>query len=254
MIEKLHAGMEIPTLSPNDTSFVNVISTYALPLVSGINIWVNVINIMILSRSIFKGSVYKYLMFNSVFEVLTLALIGFKAIIKTVLTENIVEFYVYVYFTSFFLMSANLSGLAAMLERIVKLSGESRKPGAKKQSYKLFLFLLILFSGIVNSPVLYAHEYFELEWYKNVYYELSLTKYGSENFWAKFAISINAIINVAIFCLAIFFNLTIFRLVNKNSKKLKQLIELENAKSSGDFIINIGKKILLYYSFIKINK
>lgn len=202
------------------------------------------INIVVLARPIFKGSVYRYLMFVSLFDVLTLSLIGFKPILRTILTEDFADHYIYIYFVSTFLMCSDLTTLAALIERIFKLGGRLKKSPTiitgKKHPYKLVLLAAVAFSALVNSPVLYAKDFFELEWfYKNVYFELCLTEYGWKHFWGKFAYVIGIFINVAIFVLAIFLNTFIFKLMKKNANNLKQFIDLETAKS-GEFIINIG--------------
>lgn len=204
------------------------------------------INIVVLARPAFKGSVYRYLMFISVFDVLTLSLIALKPTLKTLLTENIDDDYLFVYLTSCFLMCSDLTTLAALLERIIRLGGGLVKKnktnlGNRKHPYRIFIFLILVFSAAVNSPVLYVHRYFEIEWsYRNVYYELCLTPYGWTQFWAKFVFVLGMIINLCIFILAIFFHSSIYKLMKKNAKNLKQLVELETAKS-GEFIINIGK-------------
>lgn len=211
---------------------------------------VNVINIVVLSRTIFKGTIYKYLMFNSLFNVLTLAMIALKPTLKRVLTQHIDEEYIYIYLTSCFLMCSELSTIASLFERIMKLGGSMQMKNViskKMHPYRLIIGLIAAFSAIVNSPTLYAHAYFEIEWYfKNVYFELCLTPYGWSQFWGVFAFVVTLLINLGIFCLAIFFNLSIHKLIKKNSKKLKQFIELETAKS-GEFIINIGVNNFRYY-------
>lgn len=212
---------------------------------------VNVINIVILARPIFKGSVYRYLLFNSLFDVFTLSLIALKPTLKTVLTEHVDEDYIYVYLTSCFLMCSDLCTVAALLERIIKLGGRMRKISSptnsswftgKRHSYRFILFAIVVFSALVNSPVLYVHKYFEIEWFfKNVFFELSLTPYGWSQFWAKFIYAISLIVNLAIFFLTIFLNSSVYKLMKKNAKKLKQFIDTENAKSgAGEYVINIG--------------
>lgn len=203
------------------------------------------INIVVLARPIFKGSVYRYLMFVSLFDVLTLSLIALKPTLKTVLTENFADHYVFVFFVGTFLMCSDLTTLAALIERIVRLGGRIKNNTTiitgKKHPYKLVILAILAFSALINSPVLYVKDFFEVEWfYKNVLFELCLTDFGRKNFWGKFVYTVSMIVNMAIFILAIFLNTSIYRLMKKNAKNLKQFIELETAKS-GEFIINIGK-------------
>lgn len=187
-------------------------------------------------------------MFNSIFDVLTLSLIALKPTLRTVLTENVNDDYVYVYMTSCFLMCSDFTTLAALFERIMRLGGKSKNNTTlvvnsnkrRKHSYRFVILVIMVLSAAVNSPILYAHRYFEIEWfYKNVYFEMCLTPFGWSQFWAKFAYAIGLIINVAMLIVAIIFNSSIYKLMKQNASSLKQFIEIEAAKS-GEFIINIG--------------
>lgn len=221
----------------NDTSFVNIMTTYIQPCASFINLWINFINVVILIRPIFKGSLYKYHLFNSVFDFCLLLMISIKPFLRTHLTEHIIQFYVFIYFSSVFLMCSDLTNMAALIERISKLSGK-KKFLSKNSTYRTMLVIIVVFSAVVNSPVLFMRSYFELEWYKNNYYELILSNYDPNKLIAKLAIINTIVVNLGIYFTTIFLSNSVSKLVKRNARKLKQIIELEQTKST-DYIIKI---------------
>ncbi|CAF1136874.1 unnamed protein product, partial [Brachionus calyciflorus] len=217
-------------------STADIITNNGLPVVACLSLCLTMLCAGILSKPIFKGSFYKYLLYISIFDSLTLFTILFRPLLKQTLTEDIHELYFYCFITSFSLTSSYIIKLIISLDRYsrmsLKLTYLMRRPS------NTILRLCLILSVIISSPVFLFHDYLEFEWYKLTYFELSLSKTGNTSPLGSFILLNIIVFNLGIYFLLIYFNVLLGKTIKENFKKLQQAIEIEQ-KRSKDFIINI---------------
>ena len=196
------------------------------PAISISNLFLNIICIIVLSNKIFKGSLYKFFLYNSIFDSILLLLVTIKPIVKIHLLEKPFELYIYIYVSSVSLTCSNLCKIAISIDRYSKMTGKWR-PFLKK-SDTLIIVLMICFSLGFNGPMLFGYNILEYLWFKQTYYELVMNRIGHESFKGNIMILNAIILDTGIYLTILIINVKLTKAIKKNIENLELLNKIEN--------------------------
>jgi hypothetical protein len=219
------------------TDATDQLATYALPSISSLSFFLNLITLLALTKTFFNGSLYKYIFFNTIFDLSTLMLVILKPLLKFLLTEDVFKLYFYIYLTSVGLMCSNLTKLIYSFERLTKMTGKFRY--IFKKSHSVIILTYTIFSMLVNLPLLFEYFYFDVTWFKQTYFELTLNSRGIQTVFGILGMLNVMLLNLGIYVLIILVNILLKQALKENLKKLAQLIEIEKSGSLEHVTINI---------------
>jgi hypothetical protein len=217
-------------------NLTDIIYLFCLPTVALFGIILNLICIIIFLNPIIKSLIYKYLLFNSLFDFISLILILGKSTMNLIQTPifnlhtNVYDIYFFVYFLSVMITCSNMTKIALLLERIFKLK-KCCKWFTNKKSFKFVMSLIIIISFLLNSPLIYGFSLFSNAWSKHTYFLLTLNKNGINHTLGVIFI-INAIlVDIGVFILVIVMSVILLIVIKLHKKKLGKM-ELEGKNSN----------------------
>ena len=223
-------------------NFILLISRYMAPSTACVGLFFAIVSILIFSSTLFKDAVslYKYILYNSVFDACFLSLIALKPFFEQMMTENIHELYGFIYLISVLLTCSNLTKVCFTFDRLTRMTGSEARYCFKRSPFVTIIFITFL-SFISNSPLLFAHYMFELKNFKLTYFELVLNEYVDLNtgtyILGIFSMLSAILLDTGIFFLLLYANHQLKISADKNIKTLSQI--LENDKNKNDYIIQI---------------
>lgn len=217
-------------------STADIITNQGLPVICCLSLCLTMLCIGIFSKPVFKGTFYKYLLYNTVFDSITLVSVMIRPLLRRTLTEDIHELYYYCFITSYSETTAKLVKLIINLDRYSRMTSAFRF--FSKQSQSLILCFCLILSFFITSPLLFYHDYLEFEWYKLTMYELSLTKIGNTSPIGSLILINSIVFSISIYLMLLYFNNLLKKAINENFKKLYKALEIEKKKTQ-DFVINM---------------
>ena len=219
---------------------IDILATYVTPIVACFSLIFTILCILILIKPLFKGSLYKYLLFNSIFDTILLSLVALKPVLEQILTENIHELFGFIYFTSALLTCSNLTKFFYSFDRLSKMTGKNK--WFYKRSHNLVIAYYTIFGCIICIPVLISHDILEFKWFKMTYYELVLNEYAEVTNSLKtlgmFTMVLAIVLDVSFFMVILILNKLIKSAIDKNTQTLNQMIENDRNKAK-EFVIQI---------------
>ncbi|RNA18571.1 hypothetical protein BpHYR1_005878 [Brachionus plicatilis] len=218
-------------------SSADIITNQGLPVICCLSLCLTILCAGILSKPVFKGTFYRYLLYSSIFDSITLTSVMIRPLLRRNLTEDIHELYFYCFITSFSETTANLIKIVISLDRYSRMTSTFRH--ISRRSPCVLLWSCVIISFLITSPLLFYHDYLEFEWYKLTFFELSLTKSGNSNSMGSLILINSIAVCLGIYSLLLFFNTLLKKAINENSKKLFQALEIEKKKIK-DIVINMS--------------
>ena len=181
--------------------YVNEIASHLQPAVSLTNFALNIFCSVIFARKrLFKETVFKYLMFNSLIDAFYLFMVSVKPLLNT-----LVQTYVYFFLVSVLITQSKLFKVFLTFDKLSRMTDRSRL----KYSTRCLIGMLLALGFVLNIPFVISYELFEYLWFKFTYFELMLL--NANNWWASWLA----------FGL-IFEDMMLFYLLVKSSFKLKK--------------------------------
>lgn len=223
-------------------NYIVTISRYMTPCTACVGLFFTIVSILIFSSTLFKDapSLYKYILYNSIFDALFLSSIALKPFFEQMMTENIHELYGFIYLTSVLLTCSNLTKVCFSFDRLTRMTGSDARYCFKRSPISIVICISIL-SLILNSPLIFTHYMFELKNFKLTYFELVLNEYADLDtrtyITGRFLMLSSFLLDSGIFFLLLYTNNRLKIQASKNIKTLSQL--LEGDKNKRDCVIQI---------------
>ena len=142
-----------------------VIDYCLVPLTICVGMLLTFVSINVFLHSRVKSLIYKYLLFNSIFDMITLCIAFLNLFISLFGNKTFAKYaeffenYFFLYSSSVTLTCSSLTKIALAFERIIKLKSACLCMTGRS-SLKWTMSLILLFSMLANFPILIGHHFF----------------------------------------------------------------------------------------------
>jgi hypothetical protein len=206
----------------------DVINLFLVPIVCFISMTLNGICVSVFSNKKFRSTLYRFLLVNSAIDFVTLffALIGsFVKITETSGAEFNINssaqyFFVFISYTT--LTASNFIKIAMSFDRIFRLK-QICKFYAKKWTFIIITFFVLVFSIGANIPKLIFQNLISYEWRTTSYLTVTLTYFGKHEVAGLVVIFSSLLLEFIPIIAIIILNIVLFIAAKKHLKKLESM-------------------------------
>ncbi len=194
-------------------NYVNEIASHLQPAVSLTNFALNIFcSVIFAKKRLFKETVFKYFMFNSLIDSFYLFMVSMKPFLNT-----LIQTYVYFFLVSVLITQSKLFKLFVSFDKLSRMTGQYRL----KYSTRCLIGMLLSVGFVLNIPLVISYELFEYLWFKFTYFELMLL--NNNNWWASWLAFCLIIEDSTFFYLLLKLSFKLKKAMLKNMEKVKEL-------------------------------
>nr|QVK45837.1 G protein-coupled receptor [Proales similis] len=214
-----------PRLMSYMTDTINVL---LLPLVALTGLVINIICVFVFSNPCLKSVIYKYLLANCSFDLVTIVLFLLRSMVNFVRKTSFrshasaLEICFLVYITSVSITCSNLCKLVILLERICKLRKSLRRL-TTNAAFKYIIALMVIFSLVANSPLIFGYKMYADVGLKQSYFFMTLNQYGHKSSTGIFMVLNAILVEAGIYLLVVLTSIFLLIEIRLHLKKLGKL-------------------------------
>ena len=226
--------------------FLDFLNSFIIPIIISCSLPLNLICVWGFLDSRLKNVVYKFLLFNSIFDSITLSTVGLRLLVKIFTRYNpAIDFYIFSFLSNVSLTCSNLTKIGFSLERIFKLKSICQIY-RKKSSFKYIITMIIVVSMLANSPVLFGYSFYSDTFMKQSYYIMILNDFGRSSAFGIMMVVNAVFVDFGVFLAVVVINLVLLKLIRNNSRKLTEMLNnpnVINPDNNGQDYKNINKGV-----------